>query len=249
MANIIEFLDLGRIDYHKAWDLQTQLLKLSSDTKQKNKNLSETERIKPRHYFSTCEHPHVYTLGRNGKEEHLLADEEKLDAIGAEFVKINRGGDITYHGLGQLVGYPILDLDEFFTDIAKYIRFIEEVMIRMLAEYDIKGERIAGESGVWIDAQVPGRARKICAIGVHLSRWITMHGFALNVNTDLSYFSHIVPCGIVDKSVTSMQMELGRELNVAEVREKVGKHFAALFEAELKNIVLEDLPVTMSVEL
>jgi lipoyl(octanoyl) transferase len=233
MTKIIAFRDLGLIDYHAAWALQTELLKESTERKQKNRQLPQEEQIKPQHYFLMCQHPHVYTLGRNGSESHLLADAEKLAEIGAEFVKINRGGDITYHGQGQIVGYPILDLDDFFTDIARYIRGIEEIIIRTIAEYGLIGERIAGESGVWIAANAQQRARKICAIGVHLSRWITMHGFALNVNTNLDYFDYIVPCGIRDKGVTSMQAELGREIDMQEVQAKILRHTADFFGAEI----------------
>jgi lipoyl(octanoyl) transferase len=171
-------------------------------------------------------------LGRNGKEDHLLLDEDQLAAKDASFVKINRGGDITYHGPGQIVGYPLLDLDEFFTDIGKYIRFLEEMIIRTLAEYEIIAGRIDGQSGVWLDID-KATARKICAVGVHLSRWTTMHGFAFNINTELNYFNNIVPCGIVDKGVTSMEIELGRKIDMEEVRQKLLKHFKDLFEAEL----------------
>jgi lipoyl(octanoyl) transferase len=231
MSKIIEFRDLGLIDFHEAWALQATLLKDSTDKKQQNRQLAADQQIKPRHYFLMCQHPHVYTLGRNGSETHLLADADTLAQIGAQFVKINRGGDITYHGQGQIVGYPILDLDDFFTDIARYIRGIEEIIIRTIAEYGLIGERIAGESGVWIAANEHKKARKICAIGVHLSRWVTMHGFALNVNTDLSYFDFIVPCGIRDKGVTSMQAELGRVIDIAEVQAKILRHTADFFSA------------------
>jgi lipoyl(octanoyl) transferase len=177
-----------------------------------------------------CEHPHVYTLGRNGKESHLLLDEAGLAEKDATFFKINRGGDITYHGYGQVVGYPILDMDEFFTDIARYVRILEETVIRMLTAYGIEGTRIKGLSGVWIEAETE-RARKICAVGVHLSRWTTMHGFALNVNTDLTYFEYIVPCGIDDKAVTSMQKELGRAVDMEAVKAALKQHFAELMGA------------------
>ena len=179
-----------------------------------------------------CEHPHVFTLGKSGHLSHLLVNEEQLASKGASFYKINRGGDITYHGPGQLVGYPIFDLENFFTDIHKYLRFLEEAVILTLAEYGIVGGRITGSTGVWLDWENP-KARKICALGVRSSRWVTMHGFAFNVNSDLDYFSNIIPCGITDKAVTSLQKELGRWVEMAEVQQKVKKHLAVLFEMEL----------------
>ena len=178
------------------------------------------------------EHPNVYTLGKSGKYSHLLISEEELAQKNATFYKIDRGGDITYHGPGQIVGYPILDLDNFFTDIHKYLRFLEEVIIKTLADYGIKGERSPGETGVWIDVGTPF-ARKICAMGVRASRWVTMHGFAFNINADLSYFNYIIPCGIVDKSVTSLNQELGKNIPLQEVKEKIKFHFSNIFEAEL----------------
>ena len=179
-----------------------------------------------------CEHPHVYTLGKNGDEKNLLVNEEYLKSRGATFYKINRGGDITYHGPGQIVGYPILDLDNFFTDIHKYLRLLEEAVIKTIAEYGLEGERSSGETGVWLDV---GKltARKMCALGVRSSRWVTMHGFAFNVNADLSYFGNIVPCGIADKSVTSLQKELGYRLNIEDVKDKLKKHLASIFKMEL----------------
>jgi lipoyl(octanoyl) transferase len=184
-------------------------------------------------YLLFVEHPHVYTLGKSGHIENLLISEEKLKAIGAKFYKINRGGDITYHGPGQIVGYPILDLENFFTDIHKYLRLLEEMIILTLAEYGLKAERSKGETGVWLDVGTPF-ARKICALGVRASRWVTMHGFALNVNTNLGYFDNMIPCGIKDKSVTSLNVELGKaEISMEEVKEKLLKHFLFLFEAEL----------------
>ncbi|MEP7168704.1 MAG: lipoyl(octanoyl) transferase LipB, partial [Bacteroidota bacterium] len=182
-------------------------------------------------------HPHVYTLGKSGSEDHLLIDENTLEENKTTFYKINRGGDITYHGPGQIVGYPILNLDYFFNDIHKYLRYLEEVIIRTLAEYNIKGSRIDKLTGVWLDADDTNLARKICAFGVRCSRWVTMHGFALNVNTDLNYFNNIVPCGIADKKVTSMKQELGKDVVMDEVKEKIRKHFAELFGVEfLENI-------------
>ena len=179
-----------------------------------------------------CEHPHVFTLGKTGHLSHLLVNEEQLAAKGASFYKINRGGDITYHGPGQLVGYPIFDLDNFFTDIHKYLRFLEEAVILTLAEYGIESGRINGSTGVWLDWNNP-KARKICAMGVRSSRWVTMHGFAFNVNSDLDYFTNIIPCGIADKAVTSLHKELGRPVDMIELQEKMKKHLAALFEMEL----------------
>jgi len=233
MNKEVVFKDLGLIPYQEAWDLQKELFQEVIDRKLSNRQ--ENAVHQPQfHYLLFCEHPHVYTLGRNGQESNLLLNEKELVAKNASFYKINRGGDITYHGFGQIVGYPILDLDEFFTDIGRYVRYLEEMVIRTLVEYHLIGERIQGLSGVWIDKDKPS-ARKICAVGVHLSRWTTMHGFALNVNTDLSYFQHIIPCGIDDKAVTSMGRELGEEVDMKEVKEKLKRHFAELFEAEIKN--------------
>lgn len=232
MNKEVVFKDLGLIPYQEAWDLQKELFQEVIDRKLSNR---QTDAVpQPQfHYLLFCEHPHVYTLGRNGQESNLLLNEKELIAKNASFHKINRGGDITYHGFGQIVGYPILDLDEFFTDIGRYVRFLEEMVIRTLAEYDILSERIQGLAGVWIDKDKPS-VRKICAIGVHLSRWTTMHGFALNVNTDLSYFQNIIPCGIDDKAVTSMAKELGKEVDMNEVKEKLKRHFAELFEASFR---------------
>ena len=233
MGKEIAFMDLGVIPYSKAWDLQSKLFNEVIDRKLANRN-SSTEDFKEQfHYLLFCEHPHVYTLGRNGKEEHLLLNEDSLRNIEASFHKINRGGDITYHGFGQIVGYPILDLDEFFTDIGRYVRFLEETVIRMLAQHSVVGERIKGLSGVWLGVGTEN-VRKICAVGVHLSRWTTMHGFALNVNTDLSYFKNIVPCGIQDKAVTSLANELGHIVDTELIKQQLKFHFAALFEAHYR---------------
>ena len=180
-----------------------------------------------------CEHPHVYTLGKSGHMENLLINNARLQELNVSFFKTNRGGDITYHGPGQIVGYPILDLERFFTDLGKYMRGLEEVIIRTLAHYGIVAGRLPGSTGVWLDAEDKGKARKICAMGVRCSRWVTMHGFALNVNTDLNYFNYIVPCGITDKSVTSMQRELGHEVNELEVKERLLVEFREVFEAEI----------------
>ena len=231
MNKNIELQDLGFKDYKETWDYQEQLFKGIFDIKVKNRR-EETSFTTP-NYFLFVEHPHVYTLGKSGDMSNLLLDEKQLTEKGATFYKINRGGDITYHGPGQIVGYPILDLDNFFTDIHKYLRFLEEIIILTLAEYGLKAERSKGETGVWLDVGTPF-ARKICAMGVRASRWITMHGFALNVNTDLGYFDNIVPCGIRGKAVTSLNVEIGKErVDENEVKEKLLKHFEALFEAEM----------------
>jgi lipoyl(octanoyl) transferase len=201
--------------------------------KMANRDLLPVQQFPPRHYLLFCEHPHVFTLGKSGKEDHLLLDENQLHENHAVFYKINRGGDITYHGPGQIVGYPILNLDYFFNDIHLYLRYLEEAVIRMLADYGITGTRIDKLTGVWIMGNAGGEPRKICAFGVRCSRWVTMHGFALNVNTDLNYFNHIIPCGIPDKAVTSMQMELGYEVPVAEVKEKLKQQLCELFSMKL----------------
>ena len=214
----VKLLDLGLKDYKETWSYQEDLFKEVVDIKINNRknNLS----TKTPNYFLFVEHPHVYTLGKNGDLSNLLLNEEQLKVKGATFYKINRGGDITYHGPGQIVGYPILDLENFFTDIHKYLRFLEEVIIKTLSDYGIKSERSKGETGVWLDVGTPF-ARKICALGVRASRWITMHGFALNVNTNLGYFDHIIPCGIRGKAVTSLEVELGKKLKVEEVKQKI----------------------------
>ncbi len=221
--------DWGKIAYQEAWDKQEELFKLKVDRKFLNRSLPDTEQILPQNHLIFCEHPHVYTLGKSGSQNNLLINETFLQKIGATYVAINRGGDITYHGPGQVVGYPILDLEQFFTDIHKYLRFLEEAIILTLADYGLIGERYQGYTGVWLDADNPQKARKICAMGVRCSRWITMHGFAFNINTNLDYFNHIVPCGITDKQVTSLQKELGREVDMEEVKEKIKIHIAALF--------------------
>ena len=227
------FRDLGLIDFKECWDLQEQLLSENVRRKMLNRDLNEEAKFPPQHHLIFCEHPHVYTLGKSGDEKHLLADPSSLQKQKALFYKINRGGDITYHGPGQLVGYPILDLDYFFNDIHKYLRFLEEAIILTLAEYKIKGGRIEGLTGVWLDYENKIKARKICAYGVRCSRWVTMHGFAFNVNTDLSYFNQIVPCGISDKSVTSLQKELGKKINMEEVKHIVKHHLSSLFNFNL----------------
>ena len=223
--------NLGYKDYKETWDYQEQLFKGIVDTKIANRR-NETQLETP-NYFLFVEHPHVYTLGKSGDIKNLLVDEKVLEEKQATFYKINRGGDITYHGPGQVVGYPILDLDNFFTDIHKYLRLLEEMVILTLAEYGLKAERSEGETGVWLDVGTPF-ARKICAMGVRASRWVTMHGFALNVNTDLGYFDLMIPCGIKDKAVTSLNVELGKqEVDMEEVRQKLLRHFQSLFEAEI----------------
>ncbi|MGB5436779.1 MAG: lipoyl(octanoyl) transferase LipB [Maribacter sp.] len=225
--------DLGLRDYKETWDFQEELFQETLAIKIKNRR-EETQVSTPNH-FLFVEHPHVYTLGKSGDIGNLLVDEKVLAEKGAKFYKINRGGDITYHGPGQIVGYPILDLDNFFTDIHKYLRLLEEMVILTLAEYGVKAERSKGETGVWLDVGTPF-ARKICAMGVRASRWVTMHGFALNVNADLGYFDLMIPCGIKGKAVTSLNVELGKkEVDMDEVKQKLLKHFSQLFEAEIIN--------------
>ncbi|MCS6969228.1 MAG: lipoyl(octanoyl) transferase LipB [Cytophagales bacterium] len=222
---------LGLMPYRQAWDYQEELFK--QIVSKKIAARAEKRHIPTENYLLFCQHPHVYTLGKNGKPTHLLASNEQLAAIGAEFFHIDRGGDITYHGPGQLVGYPILDLENFFTDIHLYLRLIEEAVIRTLAEYGLQAGRINQLTGVWLDYQGQINPRKICAIGVRTSRWVTMHGFALNVNTNLDYFRYIVPCGIKDKAVTSLQAELGYAVPLQEVAKKMRHHLADLFQMEL----------------
>jgi len=229
----VKFIDLGLTDYKQAWDYQEELFNGIVKIKIDNRTAPGNQQLTTSNYLIFCEHPHVYTLGNSGKQEHLLVNAQQLEEKQATYYKTNRGGDITYHGPGQIVGYPILDLDHFFTDIHKYLRFLEEMVIRTLDEYGIKAGRSAGETGVWLDAEDPLKARKICAMGVRASRWVTMHGFALNVNTDLNYFGNIIPCGIIDKAVTSLDKELGKKVDEEEVKRKLKKHFAGLFECEL----------------
>ena len=221
--------DLTVKDYKDTWDYQTELLQEIVNTKIENRRNESKKNTK--NYFLFVEHPHVYTLGKSGDLSNLLLNEKQLAEKGATFYKINRGGDITYHGPGQIVGYPILDLENFFTDIHKYLRFLEEVIILTIAEYGIKGTRSDGETGVWLDAGTPF-ARKICAMGIRSSRWVTMHGFALNANVNLGYFDNIIPCGIKGKAVTSMEAELGQKVNMEEVKSKILNHFKELFEVE-----------------
>lgn len=221
--------DLGNKDYKEVWDYQESLFQSIFDIKSKNRK--ESLNIPTDNYFLFVEHPHVYTLGKSGDISNLLLNERQLKEKNASFYKINRGGDITYHGPGQIVGYPILDLENFFTDIHKYLRFLEEIIILTLAEYGIQASRSEGETGVWLDVGTPF-ARKICAMGVRASRWITMHGFALNVNANLGYFDNIIPCGIRGKGVTSLNVELGKEkVDESQVKEKLLKHFQEVFQA------------------
>jgi len=229
----VYFRDLGLVDYKQTWDLQGQLHAEVVKRKLENRELPKEQKQQQSHYLLFCEHPHVYTLGKTGKEDHLLLNQQGLKENDAEYFHINRGGDITYHGPGQIVGYPILDLDEFFTDIHKYLRYLEEAVILTLKEYNIEAGRVEGLTGVWIDAENPSKARKICAMGVHCSRWVTMHGFAFNVNTDLKYFNNIIPCGINDKSVTSLETEIGRRVDIEEVKTKLKQHLAILFGMDL----------------
>lgn len=228
--------DLGVIDYQSAWDYQENLLQENVSIKTVARKTTppltpgETD---TKHYFLFCEHTPVYTLGKSGLMEHVLLSDEQLKQQGIEFYKTNRGGDITFHGLQQIVGYPILDLEKFYTDIGKYLRNLEEVIIRTIAEYGLEGDRSEGETGVWLDPHTPGKERKICAIGVRCSRWITMHGFALNVNTDLQYFNNIIPCGIQHKQVTSIQKETGRSIDYDTVKEQIKKHFEDVFGVKM----------------
>ncbi len=225
----VHFRDLGKVDHQEAWDLQESLLKENIDIKVRNRKVPEKGSLSTHHHLLFCEHPHVYTMGKSGKEDHLLIGEAELADRKATFSRINRGGDITYHGPGQLVAYPIFDLDHFFTDIHQYLRYLEEAVILTLDDFGIRGGRLEGATGVWLDPDDPEKARKICAMGVKCSRWVTMHGLALNVNTDLSWYSHIVPCGIPDKDVTSMERELGQEVAVERVKNSLKHHLAVQF--------------------
>lgn len=224
--------DLGLIDYKEAWDYQETLFKKAIDLKIAKRN-GETDGI-PENHLLFCQHPHVFTLGKSGNPENLLLDETELTEQEASYYKINRGGDITYHGPGQLVVYPIFDLEQFFTDIHKYMRFLEEAVIFTLKDFGIESERVDGLTGVWIEGETKN-ARKICAMGVKSSRWVTMHGIGFNINTDLNFFSHIIPCGIDDKAVTSMQRELGREIDINEVSQILLNHLAKLFDFNTKS--------------
>lgn len=232
----INLIDLGQIDYQEGWDYQEKLFKEIVDLKLANRDKDSSEQTPTPNYIVFCEHPHVYTLGKSGKKENLLLDEAGLEDKEASYYKINRGGDITYHGPGQLVCYPILDLDNFFEDIHKYLRFLEEAVIKTLASYQINAGRIEGLTGVWLDHENPaaGNPRKICAMGVRSSRWVTMHGLALNVNTNLDYFSNIIPCGIDDKAVTSIEKEVGKPVDLKEVQNRLLENISELFEMKVK---------------
>lgn len=248
----IIFEDLGTVRYKTAWDYQDEKvnenLKIKAALRQAEKDperFHHDTSSTTRHHLLFCEHPPVYTLGKSGHTENVLLSQLELEKRNIEFFQTNRGGDITFHGLEQIVGYPILDLEKFSTDLGKYLRNLEEVIIRTIAEYGIIGERSKGQTGVWIDNNIPGRERKICALGIRCSRWITMHGFALNVNTDLSYFNHIIPCGIVNKQVTSMKNELGYEVDITAIKEKLLIHFCTVFDVDLmkeKKAVHQKIP-------
>ena len=231
MSKKVIFKDLGSIDYQECWDYQDSLFKTNVQTKLSNRKENKNEPTT--NFLLFCEHPHVYTLGKSGDKSHLLIDEQKLKERNAKYYKIDRGGDITYHGPGQLVVYPILDLDHFFTDIHKYLRFLEEAIIETLAEFGIQTGRIDGLTGVWTIPQKNNPAKKLCAMGVRCSRWVTMHGLALNINPDLTYFNNIVPCGISDKAVSSMQAELKQKVSISEVKKVLLEKLVGLFEFEI----------------
>ena len=234
MRQKVFFEDMGIRSYQPSWDYQEELLQKNTQIKwAARQNQQDVKTTNTEHRLLMVEHNPVFTLGKSGKREHVLVSEEQLKNLGIEFFHINRGGDVTYHGLQQIVGYPILDLDKFKTDLGWYLRSLEQVIIDVLAEYGLKGERSAGETGVWFEPNDPFMARKICAMGIKCSRWITMHGFALNVNTDLSHFEFIVPCGIQGKTVTSLEKELGHKVNYEAVKEKIKKHFQLIFDCEL----------------
>lgn len=232
------FQDLGRRSYKEVWDYQEMLLKQNVDLKQAAfiSPQSDVKQVDTQHHLLFVEHSPVYTLGKSGKEEHVLISEAERAERGIEYFHINRGGDITFHGPEQLVGYPILDLDKFKTDLGWYLRSLEEVIILTMADYGLKGARSSGETGVWLDPDIKGKERKICAMGIKCSRWITMHGFAFNINTDLRYFDYIVPCGIQDKAVTSLEKELGHTVPMEEVKQKVLTHFQAVFQCRISGL-------------
>jgi len=234
----IEFHDLGLMDYKECWDYQETLFNATIQRKITNRDLPGEKQVPTENYLLFVEHPHVYTLGKSGDEKNLLLNEIQLTEKEASYYKINRGGDITYHGPGQLVAYPILDLDNFFTDIHKYLRLLEETIILSLKEYGIESGRSPGETGVWLDPEDKLKARKICAMGVRCSRWVTMHGWGFNVNSDLSYFNNIIPCGIQDKAVTSLNKELGYDVDMNEIKEKLKKNFSNLFGATLNDSLI-----------
>jgi lipoyl(octanoyl) transferase len=237
MHKYIQLKDLGLVDYQLAWNYQEELFNGTILTKINNRDLPDKAQTIPANYFLLCEHPHVYTLGKSGNIKNLLLDEAGLAQAQASFYKINRGGDITYHGPGQIVGYPIFDLDQFFTDIHKFLRYLEEIIIQCCADYHIHAGRIDGLTGVWVDYESPEKARKICAMGIRASRWVTMHGFAFNVNTNLNYFNHIIPCGIDDKAVTSLAAETGYYINEHDVKMNISRRLLNLFEAQGSEII------------
>ncbi len=232
---ITRVIDLGLKEYSEAWSDQTKLYEQILELKKKNRSLQAPEQELTPNYLIFCEHPHVYTLGKSGNEKNLLIPKEKLSDINATYFHINRGGDITYHGPGQIVVYPVIDMENFFTDIHKYMRLLEEAVIKTLEEFDIVAGRIKGLTGVWLDSENPVKSRKICALGVKTSRWVTLHGLAFNVNTDLNYFKHIVPCGINDKAVTSMAIELGTSQDLSQIKKSLLKNIVSLFEMEIVN--------------
>lgn len=229
-----QFIDLGLIDYQKAWDYQTDLFNKILTIKSKNRNLPDNEQQPTNNYLLFCEHPHVFTIGKSGDEKNLVIPVADLSSIGASYHQINRGGDITYHGPGQIVVYPVIDLENFFTDIHQYMRTLEESVIATLKEFNIEAGRINRMTGVWLDWSDERKARKICALGVKTSRWVTMHGLAMNVNTDLSYFNHIVPCGIQDKAVTSLKKELNSDQDIGQVKRILKQKIFSLFEMQLQ---------------
>ena len=229
-----QFIDLGLIDYQKAWDYQTDLFNKILAVKSANRNLQDNEQQPTNNYLIFCEHPHVFTIGKSGDEKNLVIPATDLSAIGASYYQINRGGDITYHGPGQIVVYPVIDLENFFTDIHQYMRTLEESVIKTLEEFGVEAGRIKGLTGVWLDWSDERKTRKICALGVKTSRWVTMHGLAMNVNTDLGYFNHIVPCGIQDKSVTSLKKELNSDQNIEKVKDVLKQKIASQFEMQLQ---------------
>ena len=233
MNKQVLFKDLGLMDYKACWDFQENLFNETIAQKTANRNLEPEQQVETKNHLLFVEHPHVYTLGKSGDASHLLINDSQLEEKQATYYKINRGGDITYHGPGQLVGYPILDLDHFYTDIHKYLRLLEETIILTLDEYGIKAGRSKGETGVWLDEDNIFKARKICAMGVRCSRWVTMHGWGFNVNSNLDYFSNIIPCGIQDKAVTSLNKELGQNVDMSDIKIKLKKHFSKLFECEI----------------
>ncbi|HLP36676.1 lipoyl(octanoyl) transferase LipB [Lacibacter sp.] len=243
MTQLVQFEDLGNMPYKQAWDYQEILLKKNLDVKAELRLVADSREpivdsvlhspLTTHHYLLFVEHPPVYTLGKSGHIENILISDEERAAKGIEYYPTNRGGDITFHGPQQIVGYPILDLEKFETDIGKYLRKLEHVIILTMADYGLKGERSKGETGVWLEPDIKGKERKICAMGVRCSRWITMHGFAFNVNTDLNYFNYIIPCGIENKQVTSLEKELGHKVDFEEAKESVKRNFEKVFDVKL----------------